>query len=122
MFGRLKLRPDDILFSKYLRKKRGYRCERCGVIYPEGKGLQVSHYWGRKAESVRIDEENCDILCFHDHQIFEENPTMYVEWKLNKLGQKKHDALKIRAHLYKKKDVKANVLAIKQLIKNETKT
>lgn len=114
---KIKARPDDILFSKYLRKRRKYKCEKCGVIYPEGKGLQVSHFHGRRNESVRFDEENCDVLCFHDHQIFEENPALYTKWKLKKLGKAKYDRLQLRANFYCNRDIKANLLWIKEKMK-----
>ena len=43
--------------------------------------LHCSHFWGRKAESVRFDSENTDCLCFTCHNNFEMNPAEYVEWK-----------------------------------------
>ena len=44
-FGGLKLRRTDVLFSKYLRAKRKYKCEKCGTIHPENsKNLGVSHF------------------------------------------------------------------------------
>jgi len=117
MFGRLKLRKTDTLFSKYLRKKRHYRCERCGRFYPEGKGLQASHFYGRRKESVRFDEENVDVLCIGDHQFFEEEPAEYAAWKLKKLGRKKYDLLNLRAHTYHKRDDKLILLWLKNIIK-----
>jgi 5-methylcytosine-specific restriction endonuclease McrA len=110
---KVRLRPDDILFSKYLRAKRG-KCENCGVI----KNLQVSHFHGRRKENVRFDEENCDILCFTCHRVFEENPALYTNWKLKKLGKIKYDTLALRAEFYKKRDIKANLLWIKEELKN----
>ena len=118
MFGRIKIRVSDTVFSKYLRKLRSYICEKCGRFFPEGKGLQVSHYWGRKAESVRFDEENCDVLCIGDHQRFEENPSEYHEWKLNRLGKRKYDMLNVRAHTLGKRADKLATMSFKQKLKD----
>lgn len=110
---KVKLRPDDTLFSKCLRAKRG-KCEKCGWVIR----LQISHFHGRRKESVRFDEENCDVLCFTCHRIFEENPALYSAWKLKQLGKAKYDRLLIRANLYCKRDIKANLLWIKNEYKN----
>jgi len=107
------IRPTDAYFSKALRKKRGYRCEKCGRFYSEGKGLSVSHFYGRRNENVRFDEDNCDILDYC-HQKFEENPNEYRDWKFEKLGKKKFDALKLKANFYCKRDDKLMMLYLKK--------
>ena len=81
MWGRIKRRHSDSLFSQYLRLKRKYRCEYCEGFFPQGRGLTVSHFWTRAKESVRFDEENCDILCIRDHAYFESHETEYGIWK-----------------------------------------
>ncbi len=113
-----RLRPTDVLFSKCLRKKRGYRSDMSGTFYPEGKGLQVSHFHGRRHENTRFDEDNCDILSFTEHQNFEENPSEYTEWKKKQLGEKKYKELMIRANLYCKKDDKKVMIYLKNYYKD----
>ena len=113
MWGTIKRRQSDILFSQYLRKKIG-RCEVCGKL----NGLEVSHFFGRRSESTRHSEENCDILCHYHHRKFHESPSSYVEWKKQKLGDKRYKQLEIAANSYKKKDEKMAVIIIKQLIKD----
>ena len=115
-FG-FKLRKSDTLFSLYLRKKRGYKSDLSGRFYSEGKGLQVSHFHGRRNENTRFDEENCDILSFFEHQHFEENPHEYQLWKMKQLGQRKYDNLTLRSNLYKKRDDVQDFLYVKELIK-----
>ena len=119
MFGRIKIRKADIYFSRFLRLKFK-RCEKCGRR-GEGKDeidkLQCSHFWGRKNESVRYCEKNCDCLCFTCHQNFESNPAEYTEWKLKKLGKKEYDKLKLSAHLYCKRDDKINEIYWKEKLK-----
>jgi 5-methylcytosine-specific restriction endonuclease McrA len=106
-------RRDDVLFSIYLRKKRNYTCERCLRYFPEGKGLDVSHFYGRRAESVRFSESNVDVLCRGCHRYFGENPAEYYEWKLKNLGQAAFDHLTIQAHRPSKKDIESNIALIK---------
>lgn len=109
MFGKIKLRKDDIEFSKYLRKKRGYMCEFCYRKYPDGNGLQISHFHGRRRESVRINEENCSVLCAGCHRKMHENPALYAEWKFKQLGQTRYDLLRLKANQYQKKNITSNL-------------
>src|SRR3990167_6769553 len=92
-WGKVKLRYTDTLFSKYLRKKRGYFCEKCRRFYPKGHGLTLSNFWIRSKESVRFDDENCDILYIPCHQYFEEHKTEYTEWKKERMGEKMFNLL-----------------------------
>ena len=118
-FGKIKIRKADTLFSRYLRLQHK-KCEKCGRR-GEGKDgidkLQCSHFWGRRNENVRYDEKNCDCLCFTCHQFFGENPAIYAEWKLKKLGKKEYDKLKLSAHFYCKRDDLANEIYFKQKLK-----
>ena len=118
-WGKISIRKSDALFSQYLRKKRGYRCEKCGRQYREGeRNFGVSHFWGRRNENVRYDENNCDVLCnMPCHQFFEENPENYREWKLKKLGKKEYTKLKLSAQFYCKRDDLANEIYWKLKLK-----
>lgn len=118
-FGKTKIRYVDRIFSTYLRKKRRYLCEKTGVYYPEGLGLNVSHFWSRAKESVRFDEENVDVLSISAHQYFESHKTEYEAWKKEKMGKRAFDLLMIRAYTTGKRDDKATLMVLKQLIKEE---
>ena len=111
----IKRRKADIIWSQYLRKLRNYTCEKCGK-YEEG-GMQVSHFWGRKAESVRFDPDNCDVLCFFCHNQFEMNPANYVSWKEKRMGDKRYKSLMVRAHTTQKRDDEKIIIAVKELLK-----
>ena|SRR3990167_550879 len=115
---KIKIRKADTLYSLWLRKERKYTCEKCGRKYKEGKGLQVSHFFGRRCESVRFDTENTDILCFSCHQNFEEMPNDYREWKLNRMGDKAYKLLDFRAHQLVKRDDEKIILFLSHKIKN----
>src|SRR5947207_2027733 len=119
MWGKIKIRQSDVLFSRYLRQKRRYRCEFCDSFYPQGVGLTVSHYWSRAKESVRFDEENCDILCVRDHFYFETHKTEYETWKKNQMGEEAFNLLMVRAHVTGKRDDKLQIILLKKLMKEQ---
>jgi hypothetical protein len=89
------LKKADTEYSKFLREKRGYRCEKCGYYEaPPTQRIQCSHYLGRSYKAIRFDDDNCDVLCATCHHVLEDAKQYeYREWKIAKLGQEKHDEL-----------------------------
>lgn len=123
---RIKIDPADKIFSKYIRVRDGrcVRCKREGEYDKQGlqiKGLQNSHFWGRKNESTRFDPENCDSLCYGCHQYFHGNPYEHVKWKKKRIGEERFKALELRHNLYMKKDRKLALLVAKKLLEEEVK-
>ena len=120
MFWKPKRRQSDILFSQYLREKRGYKCEKCGKKHdPKSKNLGVSHFWPRARENTRFDEYNCDIFCnIPCHKYFETHRTEYKKWKMDQL-EEEYPLLEFRANQYKKRDDKMDLLMIKALVDNK---
>ena len=117
----IKRRKADILYSQYIREKRGWQCERCFIKYPpNSKGIQCSHYFGRAAESVRFSEDNCDVLCFSCHQYFTSNPNEYREWKLKKLGAEGLKNLTAQWAIPQKRDDAKVIMIYKKLLKELT--
>src|SRR4030095_8318714 len=57
---RIKRSLADDLFSKYIRARENYTCQRCHRYFENGIGLDNSHYWGRGNWTTRFDPENCD--------------------------------------------------------------
>lgn len=102
-YWKIKLRPADTIFSQYLRKKHG-RCEICGRSDIK---LEAAHFYSRRNESVRFDEENVHCLCFTCHRKSHEDKSYYEDWIKKKLGQKRFDLLTLRAHTTAKKDDEA---------------
>ena len=109
---RIKIDKADTLFSKWIRNRDKWTCQRCHKTYPDGySGLNNSHYWGRGRESVRFEPDDCDALCFGCHMIWEKDDRdSYKAFKIKQLGQKRYDSLEIQAHTYKKRDRKMEVL------------
>lgn len=120
MLGRIKIDPADRLWSLYVRVKAGWECQRCHKRYPEGaRGLENSHFWGRKNEATRFDEENCYCLCTGCHGYFTANPHEHREWVYKRLGKQRYDLLTLRANSVKKKDRKMELLRIRALFKED---
>lgn len=118
---KIKLRPADVIFSKYIRNRDKWICVGCGKQYePPTQGLQNSHFWGRARENTRFDPDNCDALCFSCHQYWGgDGREEYIEFKKKQLGEEGYKKLKIRAFQYKKKDDKLVLLYLKQLEKQK---
>lgn len=113
---KIKIRPADKQFSDYIRSKAGWRCERCGHQFtPPTSGLHASHFWGRARENTRFDPDNLSALCYGCHSYFHAQPQEHLDWMLEKLGKKRFDQLKLRAHMYRKKDDKLILMWLKTL-------
>ena len=96
---RIKRNALDAKFSKYIRTRDKWTCQRCNTYYPEGKrrGLHCSHFHGRRKGYTRYDPDNCDALCYGCHQHFGENPDKYKAWKEGRLGKRSFVLLAARA-------------------------
>lgn len=89
----------DILFSRIIRARAGWRCEACGTSYKDRpQGLHCSHLFSRRHKSTRWDEDNAFAHCFGCHQRLGGDPVEFVAWAVSRLGQDKVDALRLKAH------------------------
>ena len=94
---KLKIFPSDSIWSKYIRTRDNWTCQRCDKKYaPPTSALHCSHFWSRGNWSVRFDFFNCQALCYGCHSYLGGNPQEHREFILNKLGQKEFDALQKR--------------------------
>ena len=70
---------------------------------------------------MRFDEENtlcgCSIPC---HRYLDTHKTEFQAFMIKRLGQKGYDLLEFRKNLYKKRDDKADLIILKELLKQET--
>jgi len=116
-FG-IKRTPLDTQFSLYIRNRAGWKCERCGTQYPKPHaGLHCSHFHGRGKKSVRFDEDNAASLDFGCHQKMGADPVAHCDFFMKRLGQKRYDALTIRANTPGKPDQKMLMIKYKMLNK-----
>lgn len=74
--------PADIAFSKCIRERSNWTCERCGTKYPQNAtGLECSHYHTRGKWGVRFDPLNAEALCTGCH--FREGGMGRIDKQLN---------------------------------------
>tara|TARA_B100000029_G_C17091318_1_gene784347 strand:- start:57 stop:470 length:414 start_codon:yes stop_codon:yes gene_type:complete len=105
--ARLKIFNCDRLWSKYIRTRDDWTCQRCGKKYnPPTSALHCSHYFTRGNWSVRFDEDNTEALCYGCHSHLGGNPHEHTKHKLQKLGQKKMDDLIQRKNNHKSGSIK----------------
>lgn len=119
----IKLDKADTLFSYFIRL-RDTACARCGRSgRPDSFGnciigLQCSHYWSRRNESVRFAPENCDALCAGCHRIWGgEGREQYREYKMSQLGEDGYNKLEISKNMYQKRDRVSALLYVRELLK-----
>ena len=119
---KIRIYPEDAIFSKYVRTRDKWICQRCGAQHEEGsQGLHCSHFWGRGKWTTRFDDDNCSSICFGCHNYFHANPEEHRKWKLKQLGEKRFKNLMIRANMIGKKDHKLALIIAKKLLEEELK-
>ena len=122
-FFKVKLRKTDRLWTKHIRTRDKYTCQKCEKTYPTEscRNLGVSHYWGRGRENTRFDEDNCIALCtLPCHQNWGgEGRQEYTDFMKQRLGEKGFADLELRAHMRKKRDDITDELYIKELLGGE---
>ena len=119
--GAVKIRAVDTYFSKCIRERADWKCERCGAQHKEGsQGLHCSHYWGRGNWSVRFDKDNCEALCYGCHQYMGSNPAMHEERIREKLGPYAYEALQERMLSLKEgRNIKRNEASVRSHYREE---
>jgi 5-methylcytosine-specific restriction endonuclease McrA len=117
----MKLRLADTVFSKWIKKRDKYTCQRCGAVHQEkSQGLHCAHFIGRRNEATRFDPENADALDYGCHSYFHQNPDKHKEWKQKQLGDERFLILTtIRKRTIVKKDDKAVVAHYRGLLANK---
>lgn len=107
-FGKIKLDPADIAFSRWIRL-RDMKCMRCSSpVRLNTQGLpithQASHFQGRRKEGTRFEPLNVDTLCGGCHSYLGSNPAEHYAWQVAQKGQTIVDNLVLQSNLYHKKD------------------
>lgn len=88
----------DTIFSKLVRNKAEWRCERCDDGYAvHAENLHCSHFMGRRYRGTRWDFENAFAHCMKCHHYFSMNPVEFRRWALKAMGQEKFDRVRIKA-------------------------
>ena len=90
----IKRTQADIAFSKCIRFRAHYSCERCGTQYNEkSTSLECSHFHGRASWSVRFHPDNCASLCTGCHMYLTANPAEHRRWFEDLIGSVRYEIL-----------------------------
>ncbi len=64
----IKITPADSAFSKCVRERAGWKCERCGAQHDKSStGLHCSHHHSRGNWSIRFEPIAAEALCYGCH-------------------------------------------------------
>lgn len=98
-FSAIKRNLTDRLFSKIVREKANWNCERCLRNFENQKSIfDASHYITRGNKRVRWDFQNVLALCRGCHQYFSKNPYDHTKFMEKKLGAAGLGNLIFRSH------------------------
>jgi hypothetical protein len=76
----MKTTPADTWFSKCVRERANWTCERCGKVYQfPAQGLDCAHYETRDNWAVRFDPINAFCLCRGCHGYFDRERRLEFE-------------------------------------------
>lgn len=92
----MKRTPADIVFSKCIRERANWTCERCERYFPEGiarAGLDCSHYHGRGAWATRFFSKNAIANCYGCHSYLGTHRDKFDELMIKIFGQDTLDLL-----------------------------
>ena len=95
----IKTDKRDKLFSKLVRARAGWRCERCGTPHePNSVGLHCSHFVGRQKHATRWLPLNAFALCYGCHQYLGSRPQEHVAFVVSKRTAEEFAQLMILKH------------------------
>jgi len=110
--------PADAAFSKYVRARDKWQCQRCLKQFEENaQNLHASHFQGRRKESTRYEPLNVDALCAYCHGYFTSFPGEHYQWQVQRKGQETVDKIILQSNTYLKKDRKAQAIVWRAKIK-----
>lgn len=95
----LKRTSADIAFSKCVRERVSWTCERCGSwFHRNAGGLECSHFHGRGKWGLRFDPDNAFSLCTGCHFYLGSHPTEHQKWVEGQIGAGMMEILQERAN------------------------
>lgn len=89
----------DALVSELTRECAGWRCENCGLYFPEGarRMLHCSHYYSRAIYATRWFPDNLFSHCAHCHEFYGKRPADFTRHAREHLGEERHRAVMLRS-------------------------
>ena len=90
----MKRSQADMYFSNCIRERADWVCEYSGKDFKHNHGgLHCSHFYGRRARTVRWDADNAFAHGCYEHKYLGENPALFSTWAINLRGQGWYDLL-----------------------------
>lgn len=95
----MKRDAKDRAFSKAIRERDGYQCQRCGAVHePNSQGMHSAHMFGRGKIATRLDMTNACALCYGCHRFLDTHPDLKREFFRLRLGDAAFEALELRSN------------------------
>ena len=100
----IKRTKEDIAFSKAIRERDNWTCQRCGADKSHNhRALDSAHCFTRRTQATRFDPDNALALCWGCHQFIDSHAQeKEALWRL-RIGNDRYDALVLRGHRAGKK-------------------
>lgn len=115
---KIKRGPLDALFSKLIRIKAGWICERCGKNYENRpQGLHTAHMNSRRHISLRWEEDNAAAICFLDHQFLDSHPIEKIAFFKARVGERRFGEMYLRSKVPCRVDKSAVLLRLRARLK-----
>ena len=115
---KIRIRRADSFFSRYIRTRDKWTCQRCGSKHQPGtKGLHCAHMFTRRNESTRFDEANCCALDYGCHAYLDSHPVEKVDFFKRRLGEAAFNALRVRTNTFAKRDDKLVVAWCQEMLR-----
>ena len=115
----MKITSADRFFSLCIRKRAGFRCERCFTAYGgPTQALHCAHFMGRGAWSTRFDPGNATSLDMGCHLYFTSRPAEFADWYAARVGLDEVERIK-RVSKQPVPGIKKHIREIGQFYKRE---
>ena len=89
----------DDMWSRYIRWRDNWQCQRCGNSFSTGaQGLHCHHFYTRRKLTTRYDDSNSVAVCHGCHSWLHGHPIEAVRFMKKRLGEQELRALEIRAN------------------------
>lgn len=95
----MKRSADDRRWSKAVRERDGYKCQRCFTQHTTNSvGLHAAHIFSRGIKRTRHDLDNGISLCYGDHRWFDSRSKEDKEaFARSFLGDERYEQLRQKA-------------------------
>ena len=110
----IKTTSADQWFSRCVRERAEWKCERCGTQYDSsaGQGLDCSHYYSRADQSIRHYPLNAMAHCRGCHQWLSGRPEEFRKLWHSVYGDSLDELLINRANLTRGRAIKRSLKAV----------